>query len=139
MISDSPRNAAYARAGWTSVPISTTFPGVHKGEGLSPTVPSSSTATVWVTGRYLHSMCQLTLSGPHTLQPHLELKAAVEKALAEKDARKRTEKMQRVWERYGQVYVESVEMGAMYHATAMVEAPRQVCLLRVAIIHMYPF
>ena len=61
------------------------------------------------------------------LQPHPELQAAVEAALAEDNVEQQRDKLAGVWKRYGHVYVDSVEMGGMCHATAAVQPDKLVC------------
>ncbi len=85
-----------------------------------------SHSTIWVTGRYLPFSCQLSLPGAHILEPHPELRAAVDTALAEKDPARRTQKLDAVWHCYGHVYVDSVGMGGMCHLTSAVGASEQV-------------
>lgn len=121
IVTSSARTAAYLAAGWTMPAInSTEF--ARSGQGRS-----YSTSTIWVTGRYLLSSCQLTLPGAHSLKPHPELQAAVDRALAEQDPVRCTQKLDAVWQCYGHVYVDSVEMGGMCHLTSAVTASEQVC------------
>lgn len=126
------RAAAYARAGWAVRALDTSSPWVNSviaapsgHEGPPAATPCSSTPAVWVTGRYLHSGYQFVLPGARALSPHAELLAAVNEALAEPDLEERKDQLTKVWECYGHVYVDCVEMGGMYHATAVVEPSKQ--------------
>lgn len=105
IISYSTSVAEYARAGWSNLAMARVCSAIDDASS------AGAHTNVWVTGRHLHSMCQITLPGPYALRPHQELKAAVEKALEEQDVTKRRQRLDKVWERYGTFYVESVEMG----------------------------
>lgn len=132
IVSYSERAATYARAGWAVRALDTTSPWVTSiiAASSGPEVTSAaSVSAVWVTGRYLHGGCQVTLPGAHTLQPHPELRAAVENALSIENLEQQKERLAEVWDRYGHVYADSVEMGGMCHATAWVKPSEQVCPL----------
>lgn len=126
IVTCSARTAAYLAAGWTTPAISSTRFVRSVRETVESTHSSRPPSTIWVTGRYLMSSCQLTLPGAHTLKPIPELQAAVDSALAEQDLAVCVEKLDAVWQCYGHVYVDSVEMGGMCHLSHAVSASGQV-------------
>lgn len=119
LVSYSERTTTYASQGWAKAAISAETPYVSGSIEASMEMSSSNTttsSTLYVTGRYLYSKCQVTL--PNGLQPHPDFKNAVMKALDVTDAAQRTNQLAQVFKEYGHVYYSSVEMGGMKHTTS---------------------
>ena len=130
MISHSETIAGYARAGWAQPAIDTVFPTDTR---------THSGANVWIIGRHLSSVCQITLPVPHDLNPHPALKAAVELALKEQDIARCQKRLDNVWRRFGMFYVGSVEMGGMHHTTEMLDVSQTVCLALSSGLYLLTF
>ena len=96
---------------------------------------TESQSNIWVVGRHLLSSCQLTLPGTHILKPNPELQAAVDQALAEEDLARRAQKLDAVWQCYGRVYVDSVEMGGMCYLACTATKSDTVCASDLAPVH----
>lgn len=119
MITYSARATSYAKSGWAKLAISAESPFVSGSLEASAdfaNTGSSSSSSIYVTGRYLYNKCQVTLGD--VVQPTAALKDAVNRALDIQDPKKRTSELVKVFGEYGHMYVASVEMGGMKHTTS---------------------
>ena len=129
VVSTSLREASYCREGWTRQSANTSlwaFRDSTEASTNSLDRGAFGADSIAIVGRYIHSKCRLTLVN----QPaaHVLFEAAVETALASQDASQRAEKLAQVFERFGHVYIYSVEMGGMKHIRSARSTETQVCL-----------
>jgi len=109
IVTSTSRATAYAKSGWVK-DLSVEHPWVS-----DEVEDCAKTATVAVTGRYVESKCQVGFTAGRSLHPGF--KKAIYDALAIQSRSKRSAQLGEVFRRYGHVYVTSVELGGMKHAT----------------------
>lgn len=135
IVTSSARDAAYAKSGWTQQCFGVDHPWVSDDAKLD------TTSAPAVTGRYLLSQCTIALTDE--ARPHPEFEDAVQRALTVENAAKRSEELGNVFRAYGHVYIVSVELGGMRHATLRKQAQEQVRPLmtkfRVKLLLMHTF
>ena len=131
IVSYSTREASYCRHGWTKRSAKASLwslGGSRESSSDTTSSHSSSSNTISVIGRYVHSKCILTLG--KQLPVHPMFKAAVEAALVISAESERAAELTDVFERFGHVYVSSVEMGGMKHIVSTKASDSQVsCFL----------
>lgn len=131
IISHSTREASYCRRGWTkhSVKASLWSLGASRESSSSTSsANSSSNTTTSIIGRYVQSKCMLTLG--KQLKPHPAFESAIATALAIPDESERIAELTGAFERFGHVYVSSVEMGGMKFVSSTKELSTEVCTWR---------
>lgn len=116
VVTHTAREATYAAGGWYESGINAESPWV-KGYISSDISPPFNPGSVYITGRYTHSFCQMRL--PEELEPHPSLVTAVRKALNLNGDSNRREALKGVFARWGFFFVDGVDMGGIKYMTSV--------------------